>query len=116
MIERSSYHSSNQSISAQSTDIANTKLSSSIDNNEKLSAEENKNTDETVNMNIQIQPPQNITRGNVTSLNKERITNQVPNREAEQPQNKKIEAQEQESQSGLPSYDEAIEQKSYQKG
>jgi len=115
MIERISYHSSNQSISAQSTDIANTKIRSSIDKNEKNSLEE-KNTDETVNMNIQIQPTQNITRRAVTSLNKERITNQVPNREAEQPQNKKTEAEDEESQSGLPSYDEAVEQKSYKKG
>jgi len=115
MIERNSYHSSNQSISAQSTDIANTKIRSSIDKNEKNSLEE-KNTDETVNMNIQIQPTQNITRRAVTSLNKERITNQVPNREAEQLQNKKTEAEDEESQSGLPSYDEAVEQKSYKKG
>lgn len=115
MIERISYHSSNQSISVQSTDIANTKIRSSIDKNEKNSLEEN-NTDETVNMNIQIRPTQNITRRAVTSMNKERITSQVPNREAEQPQNKKTEAEDEESQSGLPSYDEAVEQKSYKKG
>jgi len=112
MIERFSYHGSDQSINAQITDIAKSKIRSS---NEEFSSEVNKTTNETVSKNSLTQPPQNIIRNSGTPMNEERNTNPVPNAETEQTQHKKSEVKVEESQSGLPSYDEAVEQNSYKK-
>jgi Rab11 family-interacting protein 1/2/5 len=107
LIQRFSYQGSNQSISTNSSHLVERKLTNSSEKPHIAASKEKVISPETSAMTDLIQHRKDVTRSSVSHSSP---TNQVLNDQGRIPQAKEKESREKEVHSGLPSYDEAVEQ------